>query len=275
MGKPARKVFFVSDRTGITVETLGRSLLSQFDAVAFDLSTIPFVDTPGEVNAVVARVNEEFTRTGLRPLVFSTMVDPGFRAALAQCDGLCLDFFASFLPVLQQELEVEARPVVGRTHGFPNPMDYDLRMETVNFALVTDDGVGAQHYEAADLVIVGVSRSGKTPTCLYMAMQFGVRAANYPLTEEDLEHGRLPAVLRPQRDKLFGLLIDPVRLHEIRSKRRPDSRYASISQCQYELRQMRRLLKREQIPYLDSSTMSVEEIATSILHTRGLARTVR
>ncbi len=258
MNKSCRQVFYVSDRTGITVETLGHSLLSQFADLEFEGTTLPYVDSEKKLTDVIHKVNKAAAETGMRPLVFSTLVNRDHHRLLAASEGMCLDFFETLLPSLEQELGASPQRVVGRTHGVNDPVDYDARMDTVNYALGTDDGVGAQAYDAADVIVVGVSRSGKTPTCLYMALQFGIRAANYPLTEEDLEDLRLPASLTAHRERLFGLMIDPLRLQQIRSKRRPDSRYASPQQCQYEVRQLKTLLQRERIPFVDSTSMSVE-----------------
>jgi regulator of PEP synthase PpsR (kinase-PPPase family) len=269
---PPRPVFYISDRTGITVETLGRSLLSQFESLAYTDTIVPFVDSDEKLEACIARIEAAARDSGQRPLLFVTLVNREHQARLAACDALVVDFFQTFVGVLEEELGQPSVKRMGHTHGVRDPGQYEARMDTVNFALRTDDGSGAQQYEAADLIIVGVSRSGKTPTCLYLALQFGIRAANFPITEEDLEHRRLPAALQPHRERLFGLMIDPERLHRIRSQRLPDSRYASLAQCRYELRQLQALFQREGIPWLDSTSMSVEEIATSILHASGRRR---
>lgn len=269
---PPRAVFYISDRTGITVETLGRSLLSQFESLAYTDTIVPFVDDDEKLEACIRRIQDAASATGQRPLLFVTLVNREHQDRLAACDALVVDFFRSFLGVLEKELGQLSAQRMGRTHGVRDPGQYEARMDTVNYALRTDDGSGAQQYEAADLIIVGVSRSGKTPTCLYLALQFGIRAANFPITEEDLEHHRLPVALLPHRKRLFGLMIDPERLHRIRSQRLPDSRYAALAQCRYELRQLQALFQREGIPWLDSTSMSVEEIATSILHASGLRR---
>ena len=269
---PSRPVFYISDRTGITVETLGRSLLSQFESLAYTETIVPFVDSDEKLESCISRIEAAARDSGQRPLLFVTLVNREHQARLAACDTLMVDFFRTFLGVLENELKISSGQRMGHTHGVGDPGRYEARMDTVNYALRTDDGSGAQQYDNADLIIVGVSRSGKTPTCLYLALQFGIRAANYPITEEDLEHLRLPAALVPHRARLFGLLIDADRLHRIRSQRLPDSRYASLAQCRYELRQLQTLFQREGIPWLDSTSMSVEEIATGILHASGRRR---
>lgn len=266
-----RTVFFVSDRTGITVETLARSLLSQFDRIEFVQVALTFIDTEAKARGAVERINA-VADAGTRPLVFSTQVRPELRDILQTSRGLYLDFFEAFLGPLETELEQASSHSIGKSHGQQDLHRYDTRIGAVNFALGSDDGVGTQSYADADVIIVGVSRSGKTPTCLYLAMQYGIRAANYPFTEDDLEEPRLPEVLKAHRERLVGLTIAPERLRQIRNERRPDSPYAALQQCQYEVRQMAVLLKREQIPTLDSTHMSIEEIAASIVHDRALVR---
>ncbi len=266
-----RTVFYVSDRTGISVETLGRGLLSQFAGMEFTQIALPFIDTEDKARAAVAQINA-VAASGERPLVFSTQVRPELGAILKTCKGLYLDFFAAFMARLEAELQQVSSHSIGLSHGLHDEQRYDTRIDAVNFALSCDDGIGIQNYAAADVIVVGVSRSGKTPTCLYLAMQYGVRAANYPLTEDDFEQQRLPAALAPHRAHLVGLTITAERLQQIRHERRPNSPYASLAQCQYEVRQLQKLLEREQVPSLDSTHMSIEEIAASIVHERGLTR---
>lgn len=269
--KPRRSVFFISDRTGITVETLGRSLLSQFDGIEFEQIALPFVDDEDKALAAVARI-DAMAAAGDPPLVFSTQVRPNLRTILMTSRGVYLDFFEAFLAPLEDALQLPSSHSIGRSHGMQDRLRYDTRIDAVNFALGSDDGIGTQTYAQADVIVVGVSRSGKTPTCLYLALQYGVRAANYPFTEEDLEELQLPESLRAHKQRLVGLTISPERLQQIRQERRPDSRYATLRQCQYEVRQLDALLRRENIPCFDSTRMSIEEIAASIMHERGVAR---
>ena len=266
-----RAVFFVSDRTGISVETLGRGLLSQFEGVEFVQTALTFVDTEDKARAAVAQI-DSVAATGTRPLVFATQVRPELRDILKTCRGLYLDFFEPFLGPLEGELKQVSSHSIGRSHGVNDPRRYDVRIDAINFALAADDGLGVQHYAGADVILLGVSRSGKTPTCLYLAMQYGVQAANFPVADDDLDHARLPAVLHPHRERLVGLTIAPERLQQIRQERRPNSPYAALSQCQYEVRQFALLLQRENLRALDSTHMSIEEIAASVVHDLGLAR---
>jgi [pyruvate, water dikinase]-phosphate phosphotransferase / [pyruvate, water dikinase] kinase len=269
-----RRAFFVSDRTGITVEALGSSLLTQFADLDFLRLTLPFIDTVDKAREVVAQVNEAHRDSGTRPLVFSSIVDDAVRTEINKADGLVLDVFERFIVPLESELGTKSMHAVGRTHSVSNVKDYNHRIEAINYTLSHDDGVTHRGLEEADIVLVGVSRSGKTPTCLYMAMQFGIKAANYPLIPEDLEANRLPGTLASLKQKVWGLSITPERLHQIRSERRPDSRYAALDNCRYEVSAAEKLMRQANIPYLDSTTKSIEEIATHMLHEAHLVRRV-
>ncbi|HEX4333781.1 MAG TPA: pyruvate, water dikinase regulatory protein [Usitatibacter sp.] len=269
-----RRVFFVSDRTGITVEALGSSLLTQFADLDFLRLTLPFIDSVPKALQVVDQVNQAHRDSAQRPLVFSSIVDDAVRAEINKTTGLVLDVFERFIVPLESELEVKSMHAVGRTHSVSNVKDYNHRIEAINYTLSHDDGVTHRGLEEADIVLVGVSRSGKTPTCLYMAMQFGIKAANYPLIPEDLEANRLPPSLAPLKQKVWGLSIASDRLHQIRSERRPDSRYAALDNCRYEVSAAEKLMKQAGIPFLDSTTKSIEEIATHMLHEAHLVRRV-
>ncbi|MFA5627256.1 MAG: pyruvate, water dikinase regulatory protein [Thiohalomonadaceae bacterium] len=270
---PHRTVFFVSDRTGITAETLGHSLMTQFDGVIFEHIRMPFLDTPEKMSVAIEQINSTAQEQGIRPIVFSTLVDNNLLEQLRnKCQALVLDFFDSFNAPLEAEFGIKASHVMGRSHGMGNFANYTARIEALNFALNNDDGVSTRNYGSADIILIGASRSGKTPTSLFLALQYGVYAANYPLTEEDLQTHALPASLRPFRDKLFGLSIDPERLQQIRNERRPNSRYAQSTQCQLEVDAIESLYRKENIRFLNTTHISIEEIATSILQIAGLKR---
>lgn len=261
-----RDVYFVSDRTGITAETLGLSLLTQFNGIKFKKHTRRFVDTLEKAQAVAEEIRQAGQAAEVRPIVFSTLIDEQMRAAVAAADCVFFDLVDTFIAPLEDALGQKSSHTIGRARGIVDQSKYSVRMDAVNFALLTDDGLHTQDYGRADVVVIGVSRSGKTPTCLYLALTFGVYAANYPLTEEDLNEPRLPAVLAPLHSRLFGLTIDPERLHQVRRERKAGSAYASLKQCQYEIAQAEALFRSENIPYLQTTTMSVEEIATTVLH---------
>jgi regulator of PEP synthase PpsR (kinase-PPPase family) len=270
-----RTVFFVSDQTGVTAETMGHSLLTQFDGLDFRPITLPFISTVDKAEEAVTKINAVGVGDGVRPIVFSTLVNDEVRTVVRQADCLYLDFFDAFLGPMEQELGQVSSHALGRAHGVTDLAAYTARINATNFALANDDGTHTREYDRADVILVGVSRSGKTPTCLYLALQYGAYAANYPLVDDDLESRRLPEVVAPHRDKLFGLTIDPERLHQIREERRPDSRYASVAQCTYELRAAEQLFERFGIPYLDTTDCSIEEIASRVLERKKLSRRTR
>jgi regulator of PEP synthase PpsR (kinase-PPPase family) len=270
-----RTIFFVSDQTGVTAETMGHSLLTQFRGVDYRTVTLPFVHTPAHGAEVALRIDAVAAEDGVRPVVFATLVDGEVRAAVRKCNALFLDFFDAFLGPLETELGITSEHASGRAHGMADLAAYTTRINATNFAVANDDGSGSRDYKSADVILVGVSRTGKTPTCLYMALQYGIFAANYPLTEDELEQRALPTLLAPFKHKLYGLTIRPERLQQIRNERRPDSRYASAAQVQYELREAQALYDRFQIPHIDTTECSIEEIASRILDRLGLERRVR
>lgn len=268
-----RTVFFISDRTGITAEMLGNSLLSQFEDFQFQRETIPFVDSAAKVQAVIRQVNEATIRDGRQPIVFSSVVDEVASEMIRrEVRALTLDLFQIFIAPLEAELGSKSSHTAGRSHGIANSNDYFARMDAINFTQTHDDGAATRDLAKAQVILVGVSRCGKTPTSLYLALQFGVRAANFPLTPDDFADHRLPASILPHRARLFGLTIHPDRLHKIREERRPGSKYAAIENCRHEVREAEELMHRERIPMLDTSAKSIEEIATTILHRAELAR---
>lgn len=266
-----RTVFFISDGTAITAETLGHSLLTQFDGLHINQIRMPFVDSEDKVCDVIAAVAEAAAEDIHPPVVFNTIVDESLSVMLAECEGRVIDLFGMFMEPLEQALGVKRSPSVGKAHGMHDIVSYEHRMEATNYALAHDDGMSIR-FDDAELILVGVSRSGKTPTCLYMALHFGVRAANYPLTDDDLDDGRLPAFLRKHRKKLYGLTITPDRLVQIRETRRPGSRYASARQCRNEVETAEALLRGERIPVISTTHSSIEEIASRILNDLGLQK---
>jgi [pyruvate, water dikinase]-phosphate phosphotransferase / [pyruvate, water dikinase] kinase len=263
---PNRTVFFVSDGTGITAETFGNSILAQFAAKPRHVRR-PFIDTPEKARGVVEEINRSAAHEGKRPIVFITLVDDEVRALLtdAGCKGVVFDMFRAFVEPLEQEFGIKSNHRVGRFSDAAKSEEYNDRIEAINFSLAHDDGQSAKNLQSADVILVGVSRSGKTPTSLYLAMQHGIKAANYPLIPEDFERGKLPSSLAPYKAKCFGLTIDPERLAKIRNERRPGSKYAALENCRYEVAEAERMMKREGIAWLSSTHKSIEEIATTIL----------
>ena len=272
----ARTVCFVSDRTGVTAETLGHSLLSLFGGMSFRTVTMPFVLNVAQASGVVTRINAIGAEEPAKPIVFCTVVDKETRAVIKQANALVIDLFSTLVGQLEAELGAAAGVAgVPAMHGAKTDPTYAARIDATNYALANDDGAGARDYRSANVVLIGVSRSGKTPTCLYLALQYGVFAANCPLADEELEAGALPRALLPHRQKLYGLILKPERLQQIRSERRPGSRYASAQQVQYELRAAQALFDKLGVPHLDVTECSIEEIASRIMDQMGLARHAR
>ena len=269
-----RTVFFISDGTGITAETLGHSLLTQFEDLHFRQIRIPFVSTLAQALECQQQISRATATDGIRPIVVSTLVDANIGKVLRETDALFLDFFEAFIVPLENELGSKSSHTIGRSHGQPLSQDYTNRIDAVNFTLAHDDGASDIGLDKADVILIGVSRCGKTPTSLYLALQFGVRAANYPLIPEDFERSRLPGAIERHRDKLFGLTIGPERLHKVRTERRPDSRYASLDNCRYEIEAAQKLMRREGVRWLDSTSKSIEEISTTIMQEVRLDRHV-
>jgi regulator of PEP synthase PpsR (kinase-PPPase family) len=260
-----RTVFFVSDGTGITAETFGHSVLSQFDGLKLRQVRLPFVDSPEKASEVVARIGQQRAVDGRRPIVFSTLVDPTINEVVQTADALFLDLIAAFVVPLEAEFGVKSTHTIGRFHAVAESERYKQRIVAIHFAMAHDDGQAHRELDQADVILVGVSRCGKTPTSLYLAVQHGVKAANYPLIPEDFDRGRLPEVLYQYKPKLFGLTIAAERLAEVRHERRPGSRYASLQNCRVEVAAAEAMMRREGIPWLSSTTKSIEEIATTIL----------
>jgi regulator of PEP synthase PpsR (kinase-PPPase family) len=268
-----RIVYFISDSTGITAETIGNSILAQFEGVEFDKHRLPFIDNAKKAEAAALRIKTHYAQTGQRPIVVNTMAERALCEIVADSGALMLDVFAPFIGPLEDELGTKRSGAVNRSHGLVDFDKYEARINATNYALSHDDGMDVD-YAQADLILIGVSRSGKTPTCLYMALHYGVSAANYPLTDEDLEKLELPVRLRPYRDRLYGLTIDPQRLAQIREQRRAGSGYATLKQCRWELEQADRLMRHAGIPSLNTTHVSIEEIASKIFDRFGIERTM-
>ena len=263
---PNRSVFFVSDGTGITAETFGNSILAQFPAKPRHVRR-PFIDSVEKALAVVGEINHVAQSEGRRPIVFITLVDDAVRQILTSddCRGLVLDMFRTFVEPLEIEFGVKSNHRVGRFSDAAKSSEYNDRIEAINFSLAHDDGQSSRNLASADVILLGVSRSGKTPTSLYLAMQHGIKAANYPLIPEDFERHKLPTALAPYLGKCFGLTIDAERLSQIRNERRPGSKYAAVENCRFEVKEAEAMMRREGIAWLSSTHKSIEEIATTIL----------
>jgi [pyruvate, water dikinase]-phosphate phosphotransferase / [pyruvate, water dikinase] kinase len=258
-------VFFLSDHTGITVEMLGRSLLTQFEDVDFCSHCIPYIDDLKKIKETRDKINAVYRKTNQKPLVLCSMIDGQLKEIIQQSDCFFLDLFDLFIPGMEKALGRSATFARGRTHGLLHQPVYHSRINAVDFTLANDDGANLRNYDDTDLILIGVSRTGKTPTCLYMALQFGIRAANYPLTDIELESQQLPKALRSYRNKIFGLTIDADHLQSIRKERLPNSSYATINQCRQEITAAEELYQIQHIPFINSTAISIEEIATNIM----------
>lgn len=265
-----RRVFFVSDRTGITAETLGRSLLTQFPDTDFRITNVPFVTNQQAAEKVAATIRGAREKDGISPLVFSTLTDPATQFVIASSNEYVFDLFGTFIEPLEDALGTESSHTAGRMHGIGDVGDYEQRLNALNFTLGHDDGLGTRDIAGSDVILVGVSRCGKTPTCLYLAMHYSISAANYPLTDDDFERPRLPKILESCQDKLYGLTIVPEQLSRIRQQRRPEGAYSKLGQCRAEVAQAEALFDHENIPFLDTTTISIEEIAATIVRDMDL-----
>ena len=260
-----RTVFFISDGTGITAETFGVAILAQF-SMEPRYVRLPFIDTVDKAHQAVRQINHTAEVEGKRPIVFTTLVNVEvLRVITDNCKGMLLDMFGTFVNPLEAELGIKSNHRIGRFSDVSKSKAYDARIEAINFSLEHDDGQTHRDLSKADVILIGVSRSGKTPTALYLAMQHGLKAANYPLIPEDFERRQLPPALVEHRKKVFGLTIQPERLSEIRNERRPDSRYASLQNCRMEVSEAEAMMRRSGIRWLSTTTKSIEEIATTIL----------
>lgn len=269
-----RMVLMISDGTGITVESLGNSLLTQFEDIEFEKEILPYVNSIEQAEEIIIKINDAYQLTKIKPLVFYTLINPEIRLHLKTAQACFFDLFGSFLDPLEKELEIKSSYTVGRAHSLSNTQSYEHRIKAINFALAHDDGIKPHEYNKAEIILIGVSRAGKTPSCLYMALQFGILAANYPFTIEDIDKFELPNTLKAHKKKLFGLTINPNRLSQIRSERQPQSQYASIHQCRLEISEIERLYLREQIPFINSTSFSIEEITTKIISAAGIKRRI-
>lgn len=273
MSNETRIVFIVSDGTGITAENFSQSILAQFEAT-FKHIRVPFVDSPEKAHDAVSSINQAAVKYGVQPIVFTTLVNPDLNQIVGKANGLILDMFQTFVAPLEQALGVKSTHAMNRLHHNADTEAYKNRIEAINYSLAHDDGQSNKNLAEADVILVGISRVGKTPTSLYLAMQYGMKAANYPLIPEDFERGQLPKDLIPYRNKIFGLMIDAERLSEIRNERRPGSNYAKLENCRYEINEATAMMKKESIPWVATTSKSIEEIATTVLQSIKSDKTI-
>ena len=265
-----RLVFFISDRSGKTSELIGQSLLSQFDDIEFEIQTYSFVTTVDEVIKVAEEIQQQETLTSLKPLVFSTLVDSKLQDILESTNACVIGLFSNFIAPLEEVLGVESSHTIGKPHEEYDEINYKKRIDAIDFTMKNDDGIKTNQFDEADIILIGVSRSGKTPTCLYLALNFSLKAANYPLTDDDLKFEGIPKFLVPYKNKIVGLTIRPDHLSAIRQQRRPESEYSSLSKCKSEVKEAEAIIQKEGIYMIESTSMSIEEIAINIIKEKHL-----
>jgi regulator of PEP synthase PpsR (kinase-PPPase family) len=258
-------VFFLSDSTGISAETMGNALLIQFPNLRFDRTLIPFISSVAEAREVVARLDAVLDSSDRTPLVFTTAASDEVRLELRRTRCPVIDFFDLHMQQVEEILGTPGERLAARLHGVGDIKRYNSRMQAIEYTIEHDDGQSVRSLDKADVILLAPSRCGKTPTAMYLALQHGLFVANYPIVEEDLEVTELPRPVRDLRERCFGLMTSPARLSAVRQERRPNSQYASLEQCTFELRRTESMFKRHRLPVVDSSTKSVEEISTMIL----------
>ena len=260
-----RSVFYISDGTALTASALGASLLAQFEEVRFKEVRIPFLDSVEKAHFAVERINRQGERDGARPIVFSTLVDRELAQIVRTANALCLSYFDAFIKAMEKEMGVASVHLAGRLHDAED-IDYKHRIDAINYTLAHDDGISFENLNDADVILVAVSRCGKTPTSLYLAMQFSLKVANYPIVDQDFKRGNLPAEILKHPQKLFGLTISPERLSVLRTERKLSENYAHIDICRRDIYSAEDLMNAARIRFIDTSRQSIEEIATSIVH---------
>ncbi|NMM39244.1 MAG: kinase/pyrophosphorylase [Glaciimonas sp.] len=268
-----RTVFFVSDGTGITAEAFGHAVLTQFN-LRFKQVRLPFIDDLDKAHYAADKINETFEQEGMPPIIFSTLVKEDLSQIIRNTKCMYMDLIQTFVGPLEQELGIKSTHTIGRGQDIANSEAYKNRIEAINFSLIHDDGQSHKNLSSADVILVGVSRSGKTPTSLFLAMQYGIKSANYPLIPEDFERGKMPSALLKYKSKIFGLSITPERLCVIRNERLPGSKYAALENCRFEVNEAEAMMKREGIHWLSSTTKSIEEISSTILQKLKLEKRV-
>lgn len=271
LGMPAetRDAYFVSDSTGITAETLGSALLANFPGVRFRRHTVPFVDSLDGARAVTAGIRE-VAAEGAAPIVFTTVKSAQILAELESSGAVMIDLLGGHLRELEVSLGSTASEQLGQFHGVGDAERYFARMRAVEYAIEHDDGQSMRALDIADVIIIAPSRCGKTPTTMYLALQYGLLVANYPLTDDDFPADDLPRTVAKYATKCFGLTTTPLRLSQVRHERRPDSTYSSLAQCTLEIRRAEDLYRRNRVPFLNSSTKSVEEMSAVIMQSMRL-----
>ena len=267
-----KDVYYVSGSTAILAEDMGKALLAQFHGIRFREEKIPFIHTPDDAKKALAHILRQ--SDGTQPLLFCTIMDQATRDVFNCPQVQFFDIFLNTLEALEKALESKALREPGYSRHF-TISKMDKRVDAIHFSLEHDDGTRTAEYDEAEIILIGVSRSGKTPVSIYLATHMELKAANFPLTSDHLEHYELPKDIVRNRKRVVGLTSSPQYLHNIREKRYAGSSYASLANCTRELQQAKQLFMRHNIKILNVEGRSIEEIAVQAIQAIGLAKKQR
>ncbi len=253
----------VSDSTGETVSSVARASVAQFDDIEANEHIWSLVRTKGQLDKVLAGIEAH------PGVVMYTLVDKNLRDILkAEClkrSLPCIPVLAQIIAELSTYLGIESSLLPGRQHELDEK--YFSRVEAINFTLAHDDGQATWDLQDADIILVGVSRTSKSPTCVYLAHR-GFKAANIPFVETSLLPPELETLKKPL---IVGLTISADRLIQIRKtrlqslKQEEDTNYVDIEKVEEEILQSRRLYQKNKWPIIDVTRRSVEETAANII----------
>ncbi len=257
-------VHLVSDSTGETLAAMTKAVCARFDGVLPIEHMYPLVRSPRQMERVLKEI-EAAPGVVIHTIVdreLRTTIEEGCRTLETPCIAALDPLVASFGRYLGASLTTR----VGAQHNLDT--DYFNRIEALNYAIGHDDCQGGQDLESADVVLVGVSRTSKTPTCIYLAHR-GVRAANIPLVP-----GADPpsAVFKVSKPLVVGLLVSPDRLIQIRKNRLLSinegraSAYVDVEAVRDETVRARRLFEKHGWPVIDVTRRSVEETAARVIN---------
>lgn len=265
----SKDIYYISDSSGILVTNLGQALICQFPEVNFYEEKFSYIRTVTEAKKIMAHILKR--SGGRRPIIFSTILDPEVRAVFDSPEVEYFEAYGRFLERLETCLETEAvrEPGIARN---PSDLALNMRVDAIHFCLDHDDGTKAGEYDEADVILLGVSRVGKTPVAVFLATQMGLKSANFPLTAEYLNRYQVPETIRQNLSRVVALTTSPEQLHSAREKRYPGSRYARLSTCVEELKLAEHLYLKSNIPVVSSAGRSIEETATQVTQQLGIAK---
>ncbi|VAW33202.1 Phosphoenolpyruvate synthase regulatory protein [hydrothermal vent metagenome] len=265
----SKDIYYISDSTGILAINLGQALICQFPEVNFHEEKFPFINTRAAARSTLNYILKQ--SGGRQPLIFSTLVDPKIRKIFDHPQVELFDICGGFLNRLEDCLETKAMMMPGFARQVDN-VSMARRAEAINYCLSHDDGTKLDEYDEAEVILLGVSRAGKTPVSVYLSTQMGLKSANYPLTSSDLDSYSLPDAIRRNRKQAVGLTTSPELLQSMRQKRYPDSKYASRAVCRQELQQAQQIFMKYNLPTINTADKSIEELAAQISQEIGLYR---